>query len=114
MKKATVLVTDGGGRGSVLVEKYLESPQVGKVLAIPGNDLMKLDKNVQTFPNLKTTSIEEIIKICQKEKVSLVDVAQDDAVAVGLIKRLQKLGISCIGPTKEAGRIEWDKAWARE
>jgi len=114
MKKAKVLITDGGGRGSVLAKKYLQSPRVGKVLAVPGNDLMKLDKNVVTFPNLKTTNIEEIIKICKKEKVDLVDVAQDDAVASGLANRLQNLGINCIGPTKEAGRIEWDKAWSRE
>jgi len=40
MHKATVLVIDGGGRGSVLVDKYLQSPHVAKVLAIPGNDLM--------------------------------------------------------------------------
>lgn len=114
MKKATVLITDGGGRGATLAKKYLQSPHIGKVIAVPGNDLMKLDKNLETFPDLKTTSVDEIINICQKEKVDLVDVAQDDAVATGVTNRLQKLKINCIGPTKEAGRIEWDKAWARE
>src|SRR3989344_7336198 len=115
MDKATVLVIDGGGRGSVLVDKYLQSPRVGKVLAVPGNDLMKKlsQKPVKIFPNVKTTDTSSIIKICQSEKVDLVDVAQDDAVAVGVTDALQKTGFRVFGPTKLAGQIEWDKAWAR-
>ncbi len=111
--KKTVLVVDGGGRGSVLVEAYLKSNRVKKVLAVPGNDLMTLDKNVKIFPNIRTTDIQEIIRICKAEKVGLVDVAQDDAVAVGLVDEIQKEGTKAFGPKKSAGRIEWDKAWAR-
>lgn len=117
MKRSnTVLIIDGGGRGAVLVHKYSQSPYVSKILAIPGNDLMQLNskKPVKTYQHLKTTSIKEIVEICKKEKVSLVDVAQDNAVAVGLVNELQKNGIRTVGPTKEAGKIEWDKAWARE
>ncbi|MDP3732982.1 MAG: phosphoribosylamine--glycine ligase, partial [Candidatus Daviesbacteria bacterium] len=112
----TVLITDGGGRGAALVDKYGQSEQVEKILAVPGNDLMQINtkKKVVTFPHLKTTSIKEILEICKKEKVDLVDVAQDNAVAVGLTDELMKNGIKVFGPTKEAGQIEWDKAWARE
>ncbi len=112
MKATTIAVIDGGGRGSVLVKKYLKSPGVKKILAIPGNDLMK-SKNVQTFPNLKTTDVKEIVEICRKNNVSLVDVAQDDAIAAGLTNELQKAGIKCFGPTKEAAILEWDKATSR-
>lgn len=113
---ATVLVVDGGGRGAVLVDKYAQSPYVKKILAIPGNDLMQINtkKKVQIYPHLKTTSIKEIIEICQKEKVTLVDVAQDNAVEAGLVNELNKINIKTVGPDREAGQIEWDKAWARE
>src|SRR3989344_2795548 len=115
-RKNTVLVVDGGGRGSVLVDKYLQSLHVEKALAVSGNDLMRQTnpKRVKIFPEIKTTNIVEIIKICQKEKVDLIDVAQDDAVAVGLVDALQKKGFSAFGPTKSAGRIEWDKAFSRK
>ena len=116
MNSKTILVIDGGGRGSVLVDKYLQSPKVGKVLAIPGNDLM-LETNAKTvkiFPKIKTTDIKSILTICQKEKVDLVDVAQDDAVAAGVTDELGKEGFNVFGPTKLAGQVEWDKAWARE
>lgn len=114
-KKDTVLVIDGGGRGSALVDKYTQSPKVERVLAIPGNDLIPIlvKKPVKIFPHIKTTDIKEIIEICQKEKVDLVDVAQDDAVAAGLTDTLQKNGFIVFGPTKLAGQIEWDKAWSR-
>lgn len=112
----TVLVVDGGGRGAALVDKYAESSKVGKILVVPGNDLMQINtrKEVQTFPLLKTTSVKEIIEICKKEKVSLVDVAQDNAVEVGLVDELVKQRIHVVGPTRKAGQVEWDKAWARE
>ena len=113
--KSTVLVIDGGGRGSVLVDKYLQSPHVSRVLAVPGNDLMNRgsQKSVSIFPEIKTTDLKNITKVCKKEKVDLVDVAQDDAVAVGLTDSLIKKGFQVFGPTKAAGQIEWDKAFAR-
>jgi len=108
-----VLIIDAGGRGSVLGQKYLESKKVSRVYAIPGNDFMKYQQNVSTYPNLKTTDIKEIIKIAKEENIDLVDVAQDDAVAAGLVDALQKEKVSVFGPTKKAGQIEWDKTWSR-
>jgi len=112
----TVLIVDQGGRGSALVDKYAQSDHVGKIIAVPGNDLMRIntDKPVKIYSKLKTTSIKEIEEICEKEKVDLVDIAQDRAVEAGLANVLIKKGISVVGPTKEAGRIEWDKAFARQ
>ncbi|MBI2086032.1 phosphoribosylamine--glycine ligase [Candidatus Daviesbacteria bacterium] len=112
----TILITDGGGRGAALVDKYAQFSDVGRILVVPGNDLMQINtkKPVLTFSNLKTTSVKEILEICKKEKVDFVDVSQDNAVEVGIVDRVSKLGIAVFGPTKKAGQIEWDKAWARD
>src|SRR5260221_3393395 len=116
MKQTTVLIVDGGGRGSGLVAKLSQSPQVQKIIAVPGNDFMKFNstKPVITFPALTTTSVKEILALCQKYKVSLVDVAQDAAVAVGLVDVLEEKGFCVVGPTQNAGELEWNKAWARD
>ncbi len=45
--------------------------------------------------------------------MDLVDVAQDNAIAVGVSNALEKIGVNVFGASQEAGRIEWDKAWAR-
>ena len=109
------MVIDGGGRGAALVDKYGQSKRVGKILAVPGNDLMQINtkKTVKIFPHLKTTDVLEIAEICQREKVDLVDVAQDNAVEAGLVDVLMLNGIPVIGPSRGAGQIEWDKAWSR-
>lgn len=116
MKGNTVLVVDSGGRGSALVDKYAQSKYVKRVVAVPGNDLMKIntDKPVQIYPQLRTTSISEILEICKREKVGLVDVVQDNAIEAGLVDALTKAGIPTVGPSRDAGQIEWDKAWARK
>ncbi len=115
-KQKTVLIIDGGGRGAVLVDKYSQSKYVKQILVVPGNDMMQLNspKPVKIYQNLKTVSIKEIVEICQIERVDLVDVAQDNAIEVGLVDELQKIGVAVVGPTREAGRLEWDKAWSRQ
>ncbi len=114
-KSHTIAIVDAGGRGAALVDKYSQSPYVDKILAIPGNDFMHVtsQKQVILYPNLKTTS-PEIVDICHQEGVSLVDVLQDNAIAVGLADQLKEKGIDVVGPTKHAGEIEWNKAYARE
>jgi phosphoribosylamine--glycine ligase len=115
-KNNTILIVDGSGRGSALVDAYGKSKHVKKIIAIPGNDLMQINtkKKVTTYQAIKTTDVEKIIDICRKEKVTFVDVAQDDAVEAGVADATLALGIPTVGPTKNAGRIEWDKAWSRE
>ena len=112
----TVLVIDGGGRADVIARKYSESIKVQNIIVIPGNDLIPISskKPTKIFPHLKTTDISEIVEIAKQEKVDFADVAQDDAVACGLSDSLEKVGIKVFGPTKSAGQIEWDKAWARK
>lgn len=115
-KNNTVIVIDAGGRGSALVDAYAKSPHIERIIAIPGNDLMQVNtpKEVVTHQNLKTTSVAEIVEIAKNEQPLFVDVAQDNAIAVGLVDALQKEGINVFGPSQKAGQIEWDKSWARE
>jgi phosphoribosylamine--glycine ligase len=113
----TVLIVDGGGRGAALVDKYAQSDQVEKIIAVPGNDLMSVNaagKPVEIYPQLKTTSVSEIVEICEKKGVNLADVAQDNAVEAGLVDALTKRGIPTVGPSRDAGLVESNKAWSRK
>ncbi len=115
MQKNSVAVIDSGGRGAALVEAYRRSKHVGTIYFIPGNDYTAtIIPHVTTFPTLKTTDVTAIVAICKKNTISLVDVAQDNAIAVGLTNALRQKAIPTVGPSKEAGQIEWDKAWSRE
>lgn len=112
---ATVLVVDGGGRGSALVHKYSQSPHVDRIIAVPGNDWMQKvsGKPVTIFPQIKTSGVIGIAELCKEQKVDLVDVAQENAVKEGLVDRLKLFRIPVAGPTRGAGKIEWDKSFAR-
>ncbi len=117
---ATVIITDGGGRGAVLAEAYSRNSYVRKIIAVPGNDAMSLNTgstHIELHPELKTTSVNEIVDIALQEAKNgrevLVNVAQDNAVEAGLTDELQKRRIPTDGPTRAAGQIEWDKIWNR-
>ncbi|MBI2596309.1 phosphoribosylamine--glycine ligase [Candidatus Daviesbacteria bacterium] len=114
--KEIVVIVDGGGRGSVQAEKYAQSPLVNKLIAIPGNDWIlykTTNKEVEIFPALKTTDVTAITKICGQMKPSLVVVSQDNAIAAGLVDSLAEAEIPVLGPTQQAGKLEWDKAYSR-
>ncbi|MEX2012808.1 MAG: phosphoribosylamine--glycine ligase [Candidatus Levyibacteriota bacterium] len=112
----TVVVIGGGGREAALVHKYSQSPNVSRIIAIPGNDLMQINSKVlvKIFKNIQTTDTAQIIKICKEEKADLIDVTQDNAIEAGLVDALSKMGFNVVGPSKTAGQIEWDKSWARD
>lgn len=117
---ASVMVIGSGGREHALAVKYAESPHVGRVLVVLGNDFMRgdCDEKIDTYSwyggkKLSTTSINPILAICEEENITLVDVAQDNAVAVGLVDRIRDRGGLVVGPTKIAGEIEWGKIFAR-
>ena len=114
-ERGTVLVVDGGGRGSALVHKYSQSPHVDKIIAVPGNDWMPKvsEKPVTIFPQIKTSDVVRIAQLSRELGVNLVDVGQENAVREGLVNMLKLFKIAAVGPTREAGRLEWDKEYAR-
>lgn len=116
IESETVMVVDGGGRGAALVDKYAQSTNVKRIIAVPGNDMMKigLNKQVDISPGVETTDTLAIEDICKRERVTLADVQLDAALENGLVDALQKIGVPTVGPKKDAARIEWDKAYARE
>lgn len=114
-RKAVVAVTEGGGRGAVIVEHYLKSPHVEKVLVFPGNDMMAEGQGdrVKLFPSVKTSDTSQIIALSQENGATHIDVCQDNAVREGVGDAALSSRIKLIGPTSAAGKIEWDKEYAR-
>lgn len=110
-----ILVIGGGGREHALISTYSKSPKVKKLYSVPGNGLMdyKPEKPTKIYPDIKATDRESIFDIVQREKIDLVDIAQDDPLAQGMVDFLQKKSISAFGPTKSAAQIEWSKDWSR-
>lgn len=109
-----ILIIGSGGREHALADAYSKSKKVKKIFVTPGNDLMEFgNPKVKTFPKIKSTDFEKILEIAKKQKVDLIDVAQDDPISLGFVDKFTKLGFKCFGPTQKASEIEWNKDWAR-
>lgn len=109
-----ILITGSNGREHALAETYAKSNMVNKVIMTPGNGLTDYrNEKIKNYLNVAMLNFDRIVEVCKKEKIDLVDVAQDDIIAAGYVDKFQKLGIKTFGPTKKAAQLEWDKEWAR-
>lgn len=109
-----ILVIGQNGREHALAVAYAKSKKVKKVIMTPGNGLTDYEnKKIKNYPDVGMMDIESIVAVCKKEKIDIVDVAQDDTIAAGFVDTLEKRGIVAFGPTQKASQLEWDKEWAR-
>ena len=111
----TVMVVGGGAREHTISEAYEKSPGVDKIVVAPGNDFISYKRNKEVITEkcfLKQP--QSILKVADKYKPDLVDVAQDDALAGGTVDLLSKNNFTVFGPNKCSSKIEWDKIWSRK
>ncbi|MDO8583508.1 MAG: phosphoribosylamine--glycine ligase [bacterium] len=109
-----ILVIGSNGREHALATKYSESKKADVVFIAPGNGLTDYKTEKIINVQIAMTDLDALIKFSKKEKIDLVDIAQDDCLAKGYVDRFQKENIAVFGPTKMASEIEWSKDWARK
>ncbi len=109
-----ILILGSGGREHVLSDAYAKNKKVKKIFVAPGNPFIDFsNKKVKSLLDIPSTDFEKIKDTIEKYKIDLVDVAQDDPIALGFVDKLTDLGIKAFGPTKNASEIEWSKEWSR-
>lgn len=109
-----ILVIGQNGREHALAVSYGKSKRVKKVVMTPGNGLTDFGSaKIKNYPDVAMMDFDGIIEVCKKEKIDLVDVAQDDIIAAGYVDKLEEVGITAFGPTQKASQLEWSKEWAR-
>lgn len=115
MSDLTVLIVGSGAREHTLSQAYEKSNQVGKIIVAPGNDFISFqrEKEVITDGNCSLKDPNSFLALATNYKPDLVDVAPDDALALGTVDLLQQNGFLAFGPTRRAARIEGNKEWSR-
>ncbi len=109
-----ILILGSGGREHAIANAYAKNKKIKKIFVLPGNPFMDLtNKKVTSVLDVSSTDFEKIKEIINKNKIDLVDVAQDDPLALGFVDKITELGIKAFGPTKKASEIEWNKEWSR-
>ena len=105
-----VMVVGGGGREHAIVKKLRENKSIDALYALPGNGGMKEDAI------LVPIGAKEIDKICAfavEKAIDFAVVAPDDPLVMGLVDRLNEVGVACFGPKKNAAIIEGSKAFSK-
>jgi len=104
-------VVGGGGREHALAWACQRSPLVGRVSCAPGNaGTLRLAENRP----VAATDADGIVALARSERVDLVVLGPDAAVAAGVGDALAQADVRCFGPSRAAGRLESSKAFAKE
>lgn len=109
-----ILIIGSGGREHVLADAYAKNKKVKKIFVAPGNPFIDYsNKKAKSLPKIFSTDFDGILESIKKFKIDLVDVAQDDPLAMGFVDKIKDVGVRVFGPTKAAAEIEWSKEWSR-
>lgn len=106
-----ILVVGGGGREHAVIKALRRNENVQRIYALPGNGGIAAD--AECFP-IKATDIEGIVNFCKQRKVDFAVVTPDDPLVMGLVDRLEELGVPCFGPRANAAIIEGSKVFSKQ
>jgi phosphoribosylamine--glycine ligase len=106
-----ILIVGSGAREHALAWKCAQSPLTERLYVAPGNG-----GTPAVARNMPVSADEaaKLVRLARKEKIGLVVLGPESAVAAGVGDALRHAGIPVFGPSKEPGRIETSKAFAKE
>jgi phosphoribosylamine--glycine ligase len=105
-----VLVLGGGGREHAIVWKLLQSKRVTEVVCAPGNG--GIAREARCIP-VDLGDLAATVALVQSEAPALTIVGPELPLSLGLVDKLQALGLRTFGPTQAAARLESSKAFAK-
>ena len=105
-----VLVIGGGGREHAIVKSLKKNKEITSLFAIPGNGGIAADA---TCIRLAATDIPAIVDFAASNDIDFAVVAPDDPLVLGCVDALEKIGIPCFGPNKDAAIIEGSKVFSK-
>lgn len=106
-----ILLVGSGGREHALAWKIKQSPLVKTLVIAPGNPGMA---SLGELHDLNVTDVEGLTALAVTQKVDLVVVGPESALAVGLADALLAHNIPCFGPEKAAAQLEASKAFTKD
>ena len=108
-----ILVVGGGGREHAIACALSRNSETElfSVMAQPNPGIVRLAKN--TFL-CKETDVSRVVAFAKETGTEYAFIGPEAPLEAGIVDRLEKAGILCVGPTRAAARIETDKAFCRE
>lgn len=105
-----IMVIGGGGREHAIIKKIKENSKVNKIYALPGNGGIAKDAECV---NIGAKDIEKQVEFAKNKHIDFAVVAPDDPLVLGVVDRLESIGVKCFGPNKAAAIIEGSKVFSK-
>ena len=105
-----VMVVGSGGREHAIIKKLKENKTITELYAVPGNGGMAKDA---ILVDIGAKELDKICDFAVKTGIDFAVVAPDDPLVLGLVDKLNEVGIDCFGPKKNAAIIEGSKAFSK-
>jgi len=107
-----VLLIDRSGRGHALADLFSRTDETVTVYYAPGMPAIEQERIVST-PQVTLDDPGTAIRFLQSNPVDFVFVSHIDALCGGYVDALKEAGITVIGPSKAASRLESSKAFTK-
>ena len=106
-----VMVVGGGAREHAIAVKLRQSNGLEELYMAPGNGgTASIAENL----DISASDVEAIVQTALERKVELVIIGPEAPLAAGLGDAVRDAGILCLGPTRDAARLEWSKSFAKQ
>lgn len=106
-----ILVVGNGAREDALSWRLAQSASCTAIFATPGN---AGTASRGTNWNISATDGKAIAERCRIEKIDLVVLGPESAIAAGVGDRLRDAGFLVFGPNRSGGRLESSKVFAKK
>lgn len=105
-----VLVVGGGGREHAICWKLAQSPKIDKLYCAPGN------AGIAAVAECVGVGAEDIDGVCAFAKEAAIDLAvigPEVPLAMGIVDRLEEVGVKCFGPNAKCSQLEASKSFTK-
>jgi phosphoribosylamine---glycine ligase len=106
-----VLVVGSGGREHALVWKLSQSPRISALFCAPGNGGIS---RIASVAAIDATDGAGLLALAMRERIDLVVVGPESALAAGVADIFDQAGILVFGPGRDGAQIETSKVFAKQ
>ena len=107
-----VLVVGGGAREHAICVAVAKSKNA-ELYSIMKNLNPGIAKISVDYLKIDEKDIDNVLKYAKEKNIQIAIIGPEAPLEKGIVNELNKIGINCCSPTKEAARIETDKEWMR-
>ncbi len=113
MDTMKILVVGGGGREHAIASALARNSET-KIYSLMAKRNPGIDRLAERVLLCRETDIPRVVAYAKDTGVDSAFIGPEAPLEVGIVDALEASGVSCVGPTRAAARLETDKAFCRE